>query len=348
MSHEHVTAEQWVSTLDALMDAASAVLTAGSLQQTLQRVAERLSELVFYDHLTVYEVDRGAGLFVPLFAKGSYIEEVMAESFPVEEGITGAALREGRPRNVPRSDLDPEAGSVTDTPVEPEAMMSVPLVVAERAIAMLNVYRDGEDVAFSDHEAQVIERFGIIAALALDSARTREMLRTQADTDDLTGLLNRRAFNQRLEMLLYRARLSSRALSLVEVDIDHFKRVNDEHGHLAGDAALVAVARALTRSVREGDLLARLGGEEFAIILPDTDADASFVIAERCRASLTGDGYDGPPLTLSAGVASYPADATDGEALLRAVDTALYAAKDAGRNRTCTYDDSDLEPRRFA
>jgi diguanylate cyclase (GGDEF)-like protein len=123
----------------------------------------------------------------------------------------------------------------------------------------------------------------------------------------------------------------------VEVDIDHFKLINDQHGHPAGDAALLAVADALMASVREGELVARVGGEEFAIILPATDAAASLAIAERCRSSVTAEGYLGPSLTMSAGVASYPLHASDAEGLLRAADTALYAAKRAGRDCTIGY-----------
>ena len=238
-----------------------------------------------YDDLTLYEIDRAAGVFVPLFAYGGYTEEVMAHSFPLEQGITGATLRDGRARNVPRSDLDPESGNVAGTPTDPEAMMSVPLQVGGRAIAMLNVYRNGEDVGFSGHEALIIERFGIIVALALDLSRQRGLLRTQADTDDLTGLLNRRGFNRRLEALLHRPRRPRPPLSLVELDLDHFKLINDHHGHLAGDAALIAVAGALMRSVRQDELVARLGGEEFAIILPNAGVAASLAIAERCRSS---------------------------------------------------------------
>ncbi len=334
MSAKDVTAEMWASTLDALMDSAAAVLTADSLEQTLGRVAERLAALVPYEDFTLYEIDRAARMFVPLFAHGSYAEEVMADSFPLTQGITGATLREGHARNVPRTDLDPDAVTIVGTPDEPEAMTCVPLQVADRTIAMLNVYRYGEDVGFSDYEALIIERFGIIVALALDSARQRELLRTQADTDELTGLLNRRAFNRRLEVLFHRARLASTPLSLVEVDVDEFKLINDRSGHAAGDAALTAVADALKRSVREGELVARIGGEEFAIILPDTDAATSLAIAERCRRSLTADGYTGPALTLSAGVATYPMHATDADGLLRAADAALYAAKSAGRDRT--------------
>ena len=228
MSANRVTAEMWASTLDALMDAAAAVLTADSLEQTLRRVAERLGGLVPYDDLTLYEIDRAAGMFMPLFAYGSYVEQVMADSFPLGQGITGATLRDGHARNIPRSDLDPDGGMIVGTPVEPEAMMCVPLEVAGRTIAMLNVYRHGEDVQFSEYEAVIIERFGIIVALALDSSRQRDLLRTQADTDELTGLLNRRAFNHRLDVLFHRARRTSTPLSLVEVDIDHFKLINDQ------------------------------------------------------------------------------------------------------------------------
>ena len=215
--------------------------------------------------------------------------------------------------------------------------MSVPLQVGSTAIAMLNVYRNGDDVGFSGHEALIIERFGIIVALALDSSRQRELLRTQADTDDLTGLLNRRGFNRRLEALLHQARRTSAPLSLVELDLDHFKLVNDHHGHLAGDAALIAVAGALMRSVRQDEFVARLGGEEFAIILPNAGAAASLAIAERCRSCVAAEGYTGPPLTFSAGVASYPVHAGDADGLLVAVDSALYAAKSAGRDRTVGY-----------
>jgi diguanylate cyclase (GGDEF)-like protein len=322
------------------MAAAAAILTADSLEETLRAAAVQLRELVPYNDLAIYEVDREAGQFVPLFAHGTYTDEVMAFSFPLEQGVTGAALREGRARNVPRSDLEPDAGLVAGTEDDAEAMMSVPLEVAERTIAMLNVYRPGIYAAFSDHEALIIERFGIIVALALDSARQRELLRSQAETDDLTGLLNRRAFNEQLGALLQDARRSSRPVGLVMIDIDHFKSVNDEHGHHTGDQALVAVAEALRAAVREQDVVARLGGEEFALVLPGTGTDASMRITERARERVAEQDALGLRLTLSAGLACYPADGHDADALMQAADGALYNAKRAGRDRAERSDSS--------
>ena len=109
----------------------------------------------------------------------------------------------------------------------------------------------------------------------------------------------------------------------MEADIDEFKLINDRYGHGTGDTALIAVANALMQSVREGEFVARMGGEEFAIILPDTDALASLTIAERCRRSVTAEWYEGPPVRMSAGVATYPLHATDADGLLRAADAAL-------------------------
>jgi diguanylate cyclase (GGDEF)-like protein len=339
MQGSATTQEGWASILDALMDAAAAILTATSHQETLRSVAVQLQGLVPFDDLAIYEVDRGSGQFVPLFAHGTFTEEVMAFCFPLEQGITGAALRDGRPRNVPRSDLDPEAGVVAGTDQTPEAMMSVPLKVAERTIAMLNVYRPGLDAGFSDYEAVIVERFGIIVALALDSARQHELLRHQAETDHLTGLLNRRGFHEQLDGMLHEARRSSRPVGLVLLDIDHFKRVNDEHGHDTGDRALVLVADALRESVRERDVVARLGGEEFALVLPGSGPDASFVIAERAREQVALQARVGTRLTLSAGLASFPDDCGDAKALMRCADSALYAAKRAGRDRAERYRD---------
>ena len=137
------------ATLEALMDAAAAVLAADSLQETFDRIARRLGELVPYDDLVLYEVDPDQAALRAVFADGNWVEEVMAESFPIGEGITGRTLRLGATANIARTDLDSDSAPVPGTPEEPEALVCVPLLVEERTIGALNVYRNGDDVAFS-------------------------------------------------------------------------------------------------------------------------------------------------------------------------------------------------------
>ena len=131
------------SALEALVDAAAGILAADSLSDTLGRIAHHLGELLDYDELSVYEVDSRRGMLVPVFALGEYADEVMADTFPVGEGVTGWVVANRRTRNVERADEDPLVAVVEGTEMEPESLVSVPLIVGDRVVAALNVYRIG-------------------------------------------------------------------------------------------------------------------------------------------------------------------------------------------------------------
>jgi diguanylate cyclase (GGDEF)-like protein/putative nucleotidyltransferase with HDIG domain len=162
-----------------------------------------------------------------------------------------------------------------------------------------------------------------------------EQLYDAARTDPLTGLLNRRGFRELLDLELERARRGEGCVAVVVGDIDHFKEVNDRCGHHVGDAALQRTARILDEDRRRIDVAARVGGEEFTMILPDTDAQGGLAIAERLRCLFQREfAADTVPLTICFGVAAYPGDAETAGALLRAGDAALYGAKADGRNRS--------------
>jgi diguanylate cyclase (GGDEF)-like protein len=150
-----------------------------------------------------------------------------------------------------------------------------------------------------------------------------------AKTDSLTGLANRRAFDALFDEELYRAKRTQRPLSLVLVDMDGLKAINDEYGHAAGDVALRLVADVL-RAQRRTDRTARLGGDEFAILLPDTGADGAVLVAQRLVAAVRETAEYTFPVTLSLGIACTPGDGTTAEDLHHAADTALYAAKRRG------------------
>ncbi|MCA9534308.1 MAG: GGDEF domain-containing protein [Myxococcales bacterium] len=179
----------------------------------------------------------------------------------------------------------------------------------------------------------------------LDELRKREAaLHQLTRTDALTSLYNRRHFMQQLGNEHARATRYSRPLSCMMVDLDHFKRINDEHGHAVGDIVLRETAARLRQALRETDVLARLGGEEFGALLPDTDLDGARRVAERCRELLGGapiqvEGRPSVRVTASFGVAQLDAVAAPGpEDLLRAADMALYASKGRGRNRVSLAD----------
>lgn len=177
---------------------------------------------------------------------------------------------------------------------------------------------------------------------ALKLGETLEALRRLATRDQLTGLLNRREFDRILAEERERSHRFGRPMGLVMIDIDHFKSVNDSHGHPAGDAVLREVARRLGAEMRSVDRLARFGGEEFAVIVVEGDETTALAVANRICTAVRRDpilANETLPLniTVSAGVAVMPANAKTGEELLVAADKALYAAKKAGRNRAVAF-----------
>lgn len=177
--------------------------------------------------------------------------------------------------------------------------------------------------------------FGEMAGVAIGHAEARAALARLALSDPLTGLANHRAFHEALERESARAARHRRRLALVLIDVDHFKDVNDRHGHLAGDATLAEVAERLRGAARTGDLLARVGGEEFGWLLPETSAEAARLVADRARRLVSARAVPGVgPVTVSAGVAELrgPGDPRD---LYRRADDALYRAKRLGRDRCC-------------
>jgi diguanylate cyclase (GGDEF)-like protein/putative nucleotidyltransferase with HDIG domain len=185
-----------------------------------------------------------------------------------------------------------------------------------------------------------------VAALVIRVMRARvELLIARlfeaTRTDALTRLANRHGFRELLDLELARARRRDGRLTVVVGDLDHFKEVNDRSGHQVGDIALQRVARLLERGKRDVDALARVGGEEFALVLPDTDAHGAFVICERLRSELSEEFLgDAVPITISFGVASYPREGETAAALLRATDEALKAAKWNGRDRTMLHNET--------
>ncbi|HEV7750828.1 MAG TPA: sensor domain-containing diguanylate cyclase, partial [Baekduia sp.] len=286
---QHVSATRVVRGLESIIDAVAGVLAEQSLDATLSSMARALNGIVPYTSLAIYEVDFDRRALVPVFAEGLFVEETMADAPKLDDSITGKVVKS-------RQLVHLEPGHpwfgryiIDGTPQDLEAIVFCPLIVADRVIGTLNVWREdsapgfeGTIPSFSPEEAQLIKRFAMLAALAYDNARRRELLSEQARTDELTGLFNRRHFHERLAAELARAQRDEAPVGLVLLDVDDFKRVNDVYGHTVGDQVLVAFAQVLEGHVRAGDVVCRTGGEEFAVVLPNADEAE----AVRCAARL--------------------------------------------------------------
>jgi diguanylate cyclase (GGDEF)-like protein len=338
---EHVVA----AGLEAIIDATAGILAAQSLEATLQAMADALTPIVPYTSLVVYEVDWTERICVPLLATGSYVEQTLSSRPPLDDSATGTAVLSGE--LVYRGPDDPVLGHVMPgTPVhEVESILVAPLRVGERVQGTLNVWREAsdaefaEDVLFTPAEMMLIERFASLAAIAYANSSQREQLRTQALTDELTGLYNRRHCEAGLRAVLEDGRRHHETTSIAYFDIDAFKSINDAFGHGAGDEALRRFAEVLRTNTRAGDLVCRTGGEEFTVVLPRTDASRARRLAERIteavRAARLGPRTD---LTVSAGVATAENSLDDFDRLVQRADGALLRAKRAGRDRVVVAD----------
>jgi len=330
-----------------LADVFHEVLAEQSLDALLVRVADTVGELIPHDTLTIYEADEANGILKPaLVSRDEYVDEIMSAivSFTEGEGITGWAVSHREAVLANQAHNDPRVRQVPGTPVEPESLICVPLIARGHVKGALNIYRDGEDVDFTETEFELAKRFGDAAALALDNAEIRARLEHQARTDSLTGLLNHSVF---YEQLLHALQESSRLHSPVAVlmlDIDDFKHVNDVHGHAVGDELLGFLAEVLRATVRPEDTICRLGGEEFAVVMVGCAEENALNVAERIKRRLAESEFPGVGrLAVSLGLALGPEHAMNPRELAACAEAAMMTAKAQGKNRIVLYSDAETE-----
>ncbi|HEX2044965.1 MAG TPA: diguanylate cyclase, partial [Gaiellaceae bacterium] len=328
-----------------LADVFHHVLSEQTLDAVLDRIADALADLIPYDAFTIYQADEPRQLLIPLMSRDRWADEIMSDRPSFGEGITGWAVEHREPQLVNRAHLDPRVKIVPGTPEdEPEALICVPLVARGAIKGALNVYRLGADAHFGDEEFELAQRFGDAAALALDNAQVRAVLELQAQTDSLTGLYNHRYFHERLRAELNRASRSHDSTAVLMLDIDDFKRVNDVHGHGSGDQVLVSLANALRLLVRTSDVVCRLGGEEFGVIMGACDAGDALALARRITERLgEADFEPAGKLSVSIGVAQGPEHGMNPRELVACAEAAMMTAKARGKNQSVLFDEEATE-----
>jgi diguanylate cyclase (GGDEF)-like protein len=320
------------------------VLSEQSLDTLLERIADTLGDLMPYEALHVYEADVEARQLVPVLARSDYQDEIMKSRALFGEGITGWAVENRRPVWTNRAHLDPRVQNVPGTPVEPEALITVPLIARGALKGALNIYRIGEDAAFYEHEFELAKWFGDAAALAIDNAQVKARLEHLAQTDSLTGLYNHRFFHERLRSELTRASRSHDPVAVLMFDLDDFKRVNDVYGHGAGDQLLVQLSRLALETVRGSDVLCRIGGEEFGVIMPSCDAGDALALAARFNQRLREVEFEpAGHMTVSIGISQGPQHAMNPRELVTCAEAAMMTAKARGKDQTVLFDDGETE-----
>ncbi|MCH7662288.1 MAG: sensor domain-containing diguanylate cyclase, partial [Chloroflexi bacterium] len=321
-------AEQRAAALEALHRASLSVTASLDLQDVLSAILEStLGILPEALDANIFLYDGELLTFgAALFADGS---KGKAWATPRSDGLTYTVAHKAEIIVIPDIQSHPLYSSAPKD--WSGAIIGMPLKIRERVVGVMNIaYQEPHEI--TSDELQVIELLGDQAALAVENAHLHDLVMQQALTDPLTRLPNRRAFSQRLEQEIRRSIRYQHKFALVMLDFDNFKHINDTYGHPAGDETLREIGRCMQAEVRDTDFIARIGGDEFALILPETTMDNAEKICEQlrevigeCTFSWQHDGATIPKP--STGIAGFPIDATNGEDLISAADTALYRAK---------------------
>jgi diguanylate cyclase (GGDEF)-like protein len=269
----------------ALSDAALALQSEHDPHRILGVMAEQMMRVVPVTEMAIFVAEYETFRLVPFFASGPDRDEIMADSMALDAGITGWAFAKGTPQNIPDTSLHPLARQIPGTSWVQESLLLVPLVATEHKLGIINCWRLGVD-QFSARELEAASLFAHVAASAWRNAQLYVELVNAAMTDPLTSLYNSRWLRDAGERDIARAARDSKPLSLLLVDLDHFKAVNDSSGHAIGDVVLQRVAAQLRTTVRGADAVVRLGGEEFVVLLNECSADSAAIVADAVRGAI--------------------------------------------------------------
>ncbi|MBI4367201.1 MAG: GGDEF domain-containing protein, partial [Deltaproteobacteria bacterium] len=305
---------------------------------TDQLTLDEFAILLFDDRRETLRVRAAAG-----FPRQARVRDLVLR---LGEGISGEVARTGKMVYVPDTQRDTRYLHYRGEPSIRTSFLSIPLCYKQEILGVVNFSRRGVN-SFSKSAIRLLTLVANQVSLAIANAQLYTRTRELAVRDELTTIYNRRHFQHVLQLEWKRAIRFKRNLSVLMIDVDRFKSFNDTFGHLQGDRVLKQIAALLSAKLREVDTVARFGGEEFIVLLPDTDKAGAMAVGEKLRHLVEQEKFVIPPvgtdpgtvvpLTVSIGIAVYPDDVREMEDLIDHADVALYDAKDAGRNRVVCY-----------
>lgn len=330
-----------MESLTALYDVSKALNFANDLQKTLLLIldksraaanAQKASIMLLNKETEELEVKVVRGID-PIEEEKINRGEVECTKIKVGEGIAGKAAKLKKPVLV--NEVKKEAAFKKSDRSRVDSIICMPLIANDECIGVMNITNKLSGEKFTQEDVEFLTTLAGQAAITIYNARLYHL----AITDGLTQLHIHRYFEQRLNDEIYAARKTGRPVSLIMSDIDHFKKFNDTYGHQQGDVVLAVTAKLFKMNVREADIACRYGGEEFAVVLPYTDAAGAARVAEQLRKKVEEHDFPGPSadqnlkVTISLGVATFPDHAQDAAELVKAADQSLYRSKEGGRNR---------------
>jgi len=333
----------------ACIEFSKAIMGICDLETLLTRVLERIRQLIPARNWSLLLLDPKTLELYFAVTVGIDPEPLKGLRLKLGEGIAGTVALSGRPIFIPDAPKDPRFCPRVDevTGFTTRSIIALPLVVRNQVIGVFEVVNVEDEEVFTARYLPLLNILADYVAIAVDNVYNLQKLQARTFIDEVTGFYNTRYLAAKLDRYLEEVTTSGRELSLVFLDLDHFKRVVDAHGHLAGSKVLAEVARVLASCLGPEDSLVRYGGDEFIILLPGLGQEAALEVVRRLRRTLNQARFlqeEGLNLTVTAsyGLATMPKDARDKDTLLRLADRAMFRGKDRGKD--CIMVGEDLTP----
>jgi diguanylate cyclase (GGDEF)-like protein len=324
--------------LASMIEIGTALTSSLNSHDILETIMKQVERLIHPKAWSLLLVDNDTGELVFEIAVSSVAEQLQGQRLEQGKGIAGWVTQHGQHLLVPDVSTDERFAGQFDRMFSftTRSIVCVPVKIKDQVIGVIELINSYEEHTFDENDILLLTVIADFAAIALENARNYKRINELVITDDLTGLYNSRQFSQLIESEVQRSERYGIPFSLVFLDLDHFKGINDTHGHLVGSRMLREFGALIKKQIRCSDMAARYGGDEFAIILPHTGKEYAVAMAGNLLGVMRQTPFvsdDNKPIALTAsfGVATFPDDADSRAGLIKAADSAMYEVKAGGR-----------------